>query len=1006
MTKISNVTFALVFAAGVLVAQQSNNTTPASPATEEQAYGHITRLRQAGQFQLSLQESESFLVRFPHSAKQPEVFFFTAECHYVLGRTLQARQRYRDFLTRFPSNSLVDQALFRLGEIAYANGEFGTAATTFKELFDRFSDSPLAGEAAYWVGESRVKLNEPAEALKYFELSYQFYPTNRLVPYAMYSAGWIRRDMGDLERALEIFQRLEKEYPSSPLLSSTRVRIGECLFRSKEYASTIEYLTRYRSGLTDEEDQAECSYLLGESYYRTQDYLQTVLTLDEFLKRHAGHRLEREARYTLAWTFFHERNYEKAAALFAALEKGTDETAHSALYQKGVAQKLSGKLGDALSTFMQCSEQSGAFADNALYEIGLLQYSERDYDEAKETFTKVVEEYSSSDVRAAAYRMLGETNLALNSPAEALDAFRSARSVADAPIDVVTDAEFQEAWTLVKLKRHQEAAAAFARFVLMRSKDPRVEEAYFWTAESYFHAGEYRKAAEAYDILLGSYPTSKRAKQAYYGLGWCMVKLGEYAAAARAFENVVQLKEHDPVIMQDVNVQLGECYFRLNNFPAAARAYRALIRQTDDRTVLEYAHYRLAQCGVHIETPTEALAQYLDFLSAFPYSSFADDAMFDMGTILFRENDYRSAIRQFKSLLTHFPQSDLVPITHVRIGDAWRSLKSYKRAEESYRTVLGKYATTPAVVDALNGLQHTLAQAGRNEEAIHAVEKFLSLYPDHPLTERLVLGKAEFFFERKEFDRAATEYQGFIERYPRSEFVPDALNGIGWSYRFVNRPDEAARAFAVLAENHPDNPLAAEALLELGRIHVDQAQYTEALATLGRVETSYPGTTSAQEASYETGIVYLETNAADQAEVQFRRLLEQHPDASLAARAMVGLGRAKQQQQAYDEAVSAFTTVATQARGDIAAEAQYRIGETLLLQHRYDDALAALQRVKIAFPTARESIARAYLKIGECYEHLSNKAKARQAYQSVIRLHKRDEFGREAERKMRGLEDA
>jgi TolA-binding protein len=1006
MTEISSVTFALVLAVGVTVAQQGNDATPFFPAAEEQAYGHIISLKHAGQFQLALQESENFLLQFPQSSKQAEVFFLAAECQFVLGRTLQAQQRYRDFLARFPTSSLLDQTLFRLGEISYADGEYSTAAATFKELLDRFGDSPLAGEAAYWVGESRLKLNEPVEALKYFELCYQFYPTNRHASSAMYSAGWIRRDMGDMERALEAFQRLEKEFPSSPLLSSTRVRIGECFFRLKDYHAAIASLSRSRSTLTDEEDRAECSYLLGESYYRVQDYLQTVLTLDEFLQRYAGHRLEREARYTLAWTFFQERNYEKAADLFAALANGTDETAHSALYQKGVAQKLGGKLGDALSTFMQCSEQSGIFADNALYEIGLLQYSERDYDEARETFTKLVEEYPSSDVRAAAYRMMGEANLALGLPAEALEAFHNARSVPGAPIDVVTDAEFQEAWTLMKLNRHQEAAAAFGRFAVERAKDPRVEEAYFWKAESYYRAEEYRMAAEAYGAFLDLYPTSKRARQAYYGLGWCRVKAEEYAAAATAFEKVVQLKEQDPAIMQDVNIQLGECYVALNDFAAAARAYRAVIRQCDDRTVLEYAHYRLAQCGTHIETPSEALAQYLDYLSAFPHSSFADDAMFDIGMILFREKDYRSAIRQFKSLLTHFPQSEYVPVTHARIGDAWRFLKNYKRAEESYTTVLEKYATAPAVVDAVRGLQHARAQSGRVEEASRTVDAFLSLHPEHPLAERLALAKAEFFFERKEFEKAANEYTSFMERYPRSDFVPDALNGLGWSYRFLTRLDEAGAAFRLLAEQYPNTPLAPEALLELGRIHVDRAEYSEATAALERVEMSYPGTVSALEASYEKGVVYLETNAAERAEQQFRALLGQNPDASLAAQALMGLGRAKQQQQAYSEAESLFTRIATQGKGDIAAEAQLRIGETLFLQQRYDEALTALQRVKTAFPTAREAIARAYLKIGECYERLSNTVKARQAYQSVIRLHKRDEFGREAERKMKGLEDA
>jgi len=104
------------------------------------------------------------------------------------------------------------------------------------------------------------------------------------------------------------------------------------------------------------------------------------------------------------------------------------------------------------------------------------------------------------------------------------------------------------------------------------------------------------------------------------------------------------------------------------------------------------------------------------------------------------------------------------------------------------------------------------------------------------------------------------------------------------------------------------------------------------------------------------------------------------------------------------EAIAHFKDVSGRRTDEVGAEAQFRIGETLALQQQHKEAVTALLRVKYIFPAAKDWIARSYLTMGECYEKIAEKGKAREAYLMVIKTNKEDEFGKEAERKMRDLQ--
>ncbi|MGE5804280.1 MAG: tetratricopeptide repeat protein, partial [Ignavibacteria bacterium] len=59
--------------------------------------------------------------------------------------------------------------------------------------------------------------------------------------------------------------------------------------------------------------------------------------------------------------------------------------------------------------------------------------------------------------------------------------------------------------------------------------------------------------------------------------------------------------------------------------------------------------------------------------------------------------------------------------------------------------------------------------------------------------------------------------------------------------------------------------------------------------------------------------------------------------------------------------------------------------------------------VRTIFPGYGEWLTRSYLKLGECYTRLNEEDKAKDMYRTVLANHRGDQFGKEAEEKLREL---
>ncbi|MEX1139473.1 MAG: tetratricopeptide repeat protein [Bacteroidota bacterium] len=970
---------------------------------EEQDYAFAYGLYSDGLFQLASVQFDTFLEKYPASLKRLDAFFLSVESRFQQQQFDTAAKLFARFLADYPSSRLSDDAYLRMGESYLRLNKPESALPSFKKVLDNFGSSELAGEAAYWIGDSYVRMSDYENGIKYYMLAFEHYPKSRLRDYALYAVGWAYQTKGEYALAVDWYKRLPGQFPESDLISASLVRIGECYYSVREYRKAIEELSYSRKGITRPAEQGEAEYLIGEAHYHLAEYDAARRWYEDFLKNHPDHKLTRDVVYALGWTYLKLNNFLLAEATFDRMSSGNDATAFSALFRRGVAERLGGKSDEALTTWGEVLKQDplGESTDNALYETGLVLFERNDYAGALAFFQRVTREFPASDVLADSYRMTGECLVAQSDFRAAKEAFAKTVGIKDVPFDTRANALYQLGWSQYKMEQRKEAIQSFGQFLQEFANHPKTPDAQFWRAEAAYQEGSYEAALEDYDAVTRS--SSAKKPDAWYGAGYSLFKGGRYKDAASRFERLVTDFPSSRFGF-DARVRLADCYFFLRDYRGAEGAYRTVLRQFADRNDRDYAMYQLGQTYFRLNNYEDALRQFQGVVGM-QGSLLADDAQYAIGWLWFQGKNYDEAVNEFRNLIRKFPQSDLIARAHYSIGDALFNQQNYASAEQSYREVLRKFPQSPLVVDAISGIQYCLLAQGKQQEALSIIDAYVKENPGSPEAQSLLLKKGDLLFSQKQFDAAIKEYRGFADRYSQSPLLSHAWYWIGRSYEGMTRLLDAANAFE-RAASFEDGAvrIRAEAYLQAGEAYRALKSYEKSRQALAQAEKLSSGSELSLEAIYLQGKVSEESGDLASAIRLYNTLIARSPGSLPSDKARVALAQMYVRETNYSEAKTLAEQVATSRTDQLGAEAQYLIGLQFSQQGDWANAIPAYLRVRYIFPAHEEWLAKAYLNLGEAYEVTDDVRRAKEAYQSVVKMERQASAVAEARKRLRRME--
>jgi tol-pal system protein YbgF len=109
-----------------------------------------------------------------------------------------------------------------------------------------------------------------------------------------------------------------------------------------------------------------------------------------------------------------------------------------------------------------------------------------------------------------------------------------------------------------------------------------------------------------------------------------------------------------------------------------------------------------------------------------------EKAMYNSALKVYQDGNYVEARREAQSFISRYPKSDLADNALFLIGEAYYSEKSYKEAIESYQQLLDRYPKANKVPSALQKQAASFKQLGDTTAARILYERLLQTYPGTP----------------------------------------------------------------------------------------------------------------------------------------------------------------------------------------------------------------------------------------------------------------------------------
>ena len=290
-----------------------------------------------------------------------------SDARYLLGLCRMGLKQYPaaaavldELLRQDPQYARADTAQYQLAWALSLGGDQAKAADAFAEVLKRYPQSPRAAEAEYHAGELAEKAKDYAKALGHYFAAQEKAGRAEPAEKALFKLGWCYYQQGDFRHAVESFQYQRYVFPQGPLAGEAAYLEAESLFRGQQYAEALAAYGRW------------------QTFSSTAEQAQALLHAAE-----AAGRLKQWEK-SLDWA-------GQCVRQFPALPAASE-----ALCQQAWAQQNLGKTAEALALYRQVidrapNEESAA---RAQFQIGKLQFDQKQYGEASQSFVKVVYGYS------------------------------------------------------------------------------------------------------------------------------------------------------------------------------------------------------------------------------------------------------------------------------------------------------------------------------------------------------------------------------------------------------------------------------------------------------------------------------------------------------------------------------------------------------------------------------------------------------------------------------------
>ncbi len=604
-----------------------------------------------------------------------------------------------------------------------------------------------------------------------------------------------------------------------------------------------------------------------------------------------------------------------------------------------------GKMTEALVAFQKYESQNklSTAVPQAIYFQGWCWIGLHRYQEAIDTFARLIKAYPTAPIIPEAILKEAECYRELKNYPKAIDLYRQFETQYPKHA-MLSQAMLGEAWTLFKQNDLKDAKAvvqaARARFtddpvasldalfllgqILTAEKNyddahqiyrqiaaqrgnPRATEGLFLAGEAMFDAKRYADAITYYKRVQSRSGLLERIQEEINELeaqraGYLRRSaVAEYGARLGELQQLQTKFKAGPDLRASALFRMANCYQLLGRPEEASVVYREFLNIYPNDKLAEQAQFAFIQVLTERHDLAEADLESKAFQKKYPTSTFSTDALFLQAETLFGSGQFQEALDRFQKFAATNKDPQLLETADFRIAACYYGLHDFDRARDSFMAFLQKHPTGKLVPDALFRLGRSYFEISQKATDPKMVQANLT--------------------------NAVKNYELIRAKFPNSELLPEVTFQLGYLYAYLGAQDvdpsgkptttanfeKAIASFQEFVNHWPDNRLVPEALYQIARNQFAQSKFEAAIAAYQQLVDKYPEVELAPFAAYEIADCYAGEKKTAERIAALRDFVKRYPNHARAGNALFAIASQLETDKKPDEAMAEYRNLIDRA---------------------------------------------------------------------------------------------
>lgn len=857
-------------------------------------------LYEKGDYAQAVEMTQVVLDKYPNSPVIAQALYLKANAYDQMGRDAEAIKAYRDVRNLYDRMFELLRGSFREGKnVDFENYRqlFETSSLRVAEIFrktDQFEEAyqeliaaqETAEERFYKakvqmrIGDNYMEWNKFDEAWTAYNQVIELYGDTPYPPNAQYQKGEAKYFAGDYAAAREDYLQLLEDYPDSDtgLRSAALYSAG---WSAEKFGGVDQAIASYTQAVDNfpRSDQAPlCLLRIARLSYEQQKVDEAIEAYKAITESYQDTRHTADAYYGLGILYRDEDRKDEAVAAFSKVDRDARETYIAALIEAAniyISQDRTAEGRALLNQLLEGVTGDRDLEARAHFQMAQLDLNNKNYVDAVERYSLVLEEYPESDVirdtrygRALAYHYSGRYDRALVDYKWLLDT--------KIPKAMQLKVTFSMALSY-SAEGNDEEAEKLLNEVVASGDESLVRSARLQLISMAEKKGNPEEAVHIYEEMLATTTSSEDRERLLIRLANAYFKLDKFQQSIDAAQELIDLAINAESIANALFVQ-GNCFYKSEQFVQAIATYNTIIENypqiawaRNAQFQIGVAYNRLSANG-NIEVLPAMSKAFNAYYTQYPEDDRAVHAYYYDAWAHYRMGKWRAASDIFASLADKYPQSRYASEALFRAGDALFNMTNRSGAENKnqnfldamvfYNRIIKGYPRSSHVDDALYNKAWCLINLDRKEEAVPVFERIVADHSDGTYGARSQFTLGDYYYGLKDYEKATESYQAFLERFPADKLIAQD--------RVL--PKKARTLLGHLAEIDAYN------LYATGEKLLAEKNYDEAMAIFKEVQQKYPKSDQAVNSLVNIGAAYMAQEEFRQAGAVFQEVVDNYGD--------------------------------------------------------------------------------------------------------------------------------